>query len=128
MIFLRLLLSILLAALAYGSASPSLAPPSAWAALLHFLTFCGLSFLTCLAFQTSRTRMAAVSFVFLYSLGIEALQYFHPPRQASFEDAAVNGLGCLVGVAFFLLGAKLFLIWKDRTRHAKPMTGIISNG
>ena len=65
---------------------------------MHMAAMVVLSFLACVAFTTAWGQARAVIFVFIFSAMMEVLQNFTPTRSGSWEDVAMNALGCLAGV------------------------------
>ena len=94
----RVTLIILLACMPYATLSQAASPPARWAALMHMAAMVVLSFLACVAFTTAWGQARAVIFVFIFSAMMEVLQNFTPTRTGSWEDVAMNALGCLAGV------------------------------
>jgi VanZ family protein len=105
----RGILVLLLVCMPWAALSPAASPPSQWAALMHMGAMAVFAILACTGSNSLRGRAGAVLFVFIFSALMEGLQHFSPLRTGSWEDVAINALGCLAGVLLFtvLAGAVL---------------------
>lgn len=69
-----------------------------WDKLLHVLSWLVLCLSLRLAFPFQKF-IWPVLWLFVYSILVEAVQYFMPPRQFSMLDVLANGVGILLALA-----------------------------
>lgn len=101
-------------------AAPAPADPGPfWDKQLHFAGYAALS--ASLAYATARrdinarTRVLAVLLIAVaYGIAIELLQAPLPDRSFSYADMLANGLGALLGLAFFAIEARVPYVPLDR--------------
>jgi VanZ family protein len=97
----RGILVVLLACMPWATLSPAASPPSRWAALMHMGAMAVFAILACAGLNSLRGRAWTVLAVFIFSALMEGLQHFSPLRTGSWEDVAINALGCLAGGLLF---------------------------
>ena len=97
----RVTLVSLIACMPWASLSSATSPPAQWAGMMHLAAMAIFAFLACVSFKTLWAQAGGVVFVFVFSGLMEVLHHFSPPRTGSWEDVAMNAMGCLAGVVMF---------------------------
>jgi hypothetical protein len=109
----RVLLAAMLGMMPFAALLPGTSPPSEAAFYMHLTGMAALAFLACVAFETMKTRILAVFFVFAFSVLMELLQSVLPYRHGTMTDVYINAMGCAAGFTSFLAASG---IWKLRQR------------
>jgi len=102
--FFQALLFLVLGVILIITTDP--APPAATAdvndKLAHALSFLMLGLLAQQAFPRLRTDWSLYTWLLVYGLGIELIQFFIPERSFSLLDLAADAAGLLMAYAFML--------------------------
>ncbi|MBE2223028.1 MAG: VanZ family protein [Anaerolineae bacterium] len=67
----------------------------------HFLTYCGLALLACLAFPSRNGKILALLFSFGLGVVLEGIQATVPGRNMSLLDGLANSLGIVTGIIIY---------------------------
>jgi len=100
----RVTLVSLIACMPWASLSSATSPPGQWAGMMHLAAMAIFAFLACVSFKTLWAQAGVVVFVFVFSGLMEVLQHFSPPRTGSWEDVAMNAMGCLASLIVVIGG------------------------
>ncbi|MFN3535113.1 MAG: VanZ family protein [Desulfatiglandales bacterium] len=96
----QILLIVWAVALVYFSLIPDPGAPELFGGVdkvEHLMAYAVLSFLLMRTGWKGMGLILSIGISFAFGTGLEILQYYHPPREASIGDVLSNGLGSAIG-------------------------------